>query len=418
MTNVPQNLPSLGVQYIPNTGGCVVDIAAAVNLAQCSNINIKVQEQYHVEVFPDTIHIAPSLPSPEPPPRVRPHQTGPLPSPGPPPRVRLHPTSSVPSPGPPPRNRPYPTGHLPCPPPPPPPPYSRPNEQRPSGGVPQEPIRRPTSHNPDHAYQTDPWYPGPGSRPPPAKKIISNNQPVAVASGRLHPQQPPSPLPPFCNQSTVVVDDTKISTISRHDIENRLHALGLVNLNADLDVGAILKSVMGSKRRSAGLGGITGTFTGVLGRITGGNSVVNKKGNVDGNTGNGNGATGNKIPPGKKTDDNQAPAPKLPPGVDPDAIRRALIRHYTVQCGFSYRTHGDVQATTAASYTECLHTCATHASSSSTTGARDCLGASFDRHVGAGAGKCWYVVGAAHTTLDSRYKIADGNCDSFSLVGH
>ncbi|KAK8035236.1 hypothetical protein PG993_010231 [Apiospora rasikravindrae] len=59
MPNMPQIPPNLSVQYIPNTGGCVIDIAAAINLAQ---FNIKVQEQYHVEVFPDRICVTLSLP--------------------------------------------------------------------------------------------------------------------------------------------------------------------------------------------------------------------------------------------------------------------------------------------------------------------------------------------------------------------
>ncbi|KAK8035235.1 hypothetical protein PG993_010230 [Apiospora rasikravindrae] len=225
---------------------------------------------------------------------------------------------------------------------------------------------------------------------------------------------PRPPLPPFCNQSAVVVDYTKISTISRHDIENHLHFLGLIDLHAGVDVGIILTSALTDKRRRSGLDGFTGTFSGALGRITGGNSLVNNKDKGNGHAGNGNvHGNGNSTSDGKATNE-QASDPLLPPGIDPEAIRRVLIHQYTVQCGFSYRTHRGVRTTTAASYTECLHTCATHAFFSATgAGANACLGGSFERR--AGSGRCWYIVGAVSTTLDSRRKVADENCDSFSL---
>ncbi|KAK8135963.1 hypothetical protein PG984_003903 [Apiospora sp. TS-2023a] len=227
------------------------------------------------------------------------------------------------------------------------------------------------------------------------------------------PSHPQFPLPPFCSQSTVEVDSSQIPAISHHDIEVHLNLLGLIDLNLDLDVGSLLKGILGGKRRRDLIGDLT-------------SGITSGKGN---GKGSGNPLGSDSLPivgpiinaPGKKEENpkpvNPKPVkstdPELPPGADPEAIRRALIHQYTVQCGFSYRSHRDVQTTTVTSYTECLHTCTTHAFSSSTPGgAHECLGASFER---AGSGKCWYVVGTEHSTLDESYRVQDDSCDSFSL---
>lgn len=274
-------------------------------------------------------------------------------------------------------------------------------------------------------YPTDP-YPGHGPYPPtphghgdvppplpPAKDPYPypvaqpHPQPNPQPQPQPHPQTHPQfPLPPFCSQSTVDVESSQIPAISHHDIEVHLGLLGLIDLNLDLDLGSILKGVLGGGKRR-GLDGLLGPLGGVLS----GRNIIN------------NGSK--NLPVGKPTTNNlgktpatnpgKAPAssPDLPKDVDPKAIRRALIHQYTVQCGFSYRSHRDVQTTTVTSYSECVHTCTTHAFSSSTPdGAHECLGASFER---AGS-KCWYVVGVEHSTLDESYRVQDDSCDSFSLV--
>lgn len=47
-------LATLGVE-LSGPGHCVVDIAAAVRLSQCSSVNIKVEQQHKVDVKPDYI---------------------------------------------------------------------------------------------------------------------------------------------------------------------------------------------------------------------------------------------------------------------------------------------------------------------------------------------------------------------------
>ena len=63
MANVLPTLATLGVQL--GSAGCVVDIAAAIKLSQCSNVRIKVEQQHTVAFEPDYI-CSTSLSSPFP----------------------------------------------------------------------------------------------------------------------------------------------------------------------------------------------------------------------------------------------------------------------------------------------------------------------------------------------------------------
>ncbi|KAI0105893.1 hypothetical protein F4814DRAFT_455530 [Daldinia grandis] len=71
------SLAQLGVQYMPSTGGCMVDLAAIPShlFNSCSAVHIRIPEaQHHVEVNSNMICINPSQPAPAP---------APAPAPGP-----------------------------------------------------------------------------------------------------------------------------------------------------------------------------------------------------------------------------------------------------------------------------------------------------------------------------------------------
>ena len=189
-----------------------------------------------------------------------------------------------------------------------------------------------------------------------------------------------------------------------------MQVLGLIDVNVDIDLHSILGGVLGGKQRRDLVGDVVNGLTGPKGdgrpsgKSIGSLPVVGPIINAPG------GAKDHGA--GSKT-----PGPKTPPpgaAADPEAIRRALVHQYAVQCGVSYRRHRDVQTTTVASYTECLYTCTTHAfAASAPGGARECLGASFAR---GGSGTCWYVVGAERATLEESYRAEDEGCDSFALA--
>lgn len=83
MSNAPQIISSVGVGLLPKAGGCIIDIAAAVNLAQCSSLKIVKAEDYHVEVLPDSICVNPSTPTRYPPGSFLPPPPAPRPYPDP-----------------------------------------------------------------------------------------------------------------------------------------------------------------------------------------------------------------------------------------------------------------------------------------------------------------------------------------------
>ncbi|KAI0843927.1 hypothetical protein F5Y00DRAFT_220402 [Daldinia vernicosa] len=63
------SLAQLGVQYMPSTGGCMLDLAAIPShlFNSCSAVHIRIPEaQHHVEVNSDMICIKPSQPAPGP----------------------------------------------------------------------------------------------------------------------------------------------------------------------------------------------------------------------------------------------------------------------------------------------------------------------------------------------------------------
>ncbi|KAI1855690.1 hypothetical protein JX266_000555 [Neoarthrinium moseri] len=61
-----QILTQLGVQYLPSTGACTVDIAVAISLGQCGFININIDEQHQVTVLPDQTFVTPTIHTPTP----------------------------------------------------------------------------------------------------------------------------------------------------------------------------------------------------------------------------------------------------------------------------------------------------------------------------------------------------------------
>ncbi|KAI1644500.1 uncharacterized protein F4817DRAFT_346731 [Daldinia loculata] len=66
MDTMGNSLAQLGVQYIPSTGGCMLDLAAIPShiFNSCSAVHIRIPEaQHHVEVNSNMICIKPSQPA-------------------------------------------------------------------------------------------------------------------------------------------------------------------------------------------------------------------------------------------------------------------------------------------------------------------------------------------------------------------
>lgn len=208
--------------------------------------------------------------------------------------------------------------------------------------------------------------------------------------------RPVYPRPDFCTQRTVQFDTTQY--ISYSDINVHLQLLGLIQVGINVDISAVISIVFGSGP----------TRSPIRRRQLLNPGIIN--GN---NNGNGNGNNNNGIPPPAKTVKNPQ---RLPQGVkdDPDAIRRALLRQYSVQCDYSFSGYHGVQVTTVTSITECLQTCTRSAFSArgrpgrGSSGPQECLGASMSRITK----QCWYVVGQAKTTIDVKVGVKAENIDS------